>query len=331
MVRPLAIAIFVLSLQATAAQAQVCGGPYIVRPGDSLSLIAARAYRNAFLWTRIFEDNRDVIGPDPDRILVGSRLVLPCDEQGNPVAEVLSPENKTLTDNDPEPEIPAPITATALYEIAPFVTEARPNGGMITDIFSTALQKAFPERAGPVRPGPGTTADAPVVFPLFACDRDARDRICDRFLLADPVFEVLIHLYVRTQDPLILNGSHQPDPARLCRPAGFQQVTPEENRMRRMETAEACFAALIDGRVDGVVLNEFSGRQTLARMGLSDNTVTQEAHPLAITTLHAGVRVASPGAGQVLADLNQALASMRKDGSFQVLLDRHLTYVWAGL
>ena len=94
MVRLLAITLFVVSLQMSGTAVQACETPYTVRPGDSLSQIAAREFRNAFLWTRIFEANRNVIGSDPDRILVGSRLILPCDAgEDEKIAQASGPES----------------------------------------------------------------------------------------------------------------------------------------------------------------------------------------------------------------------------------------------
>lgn len=56
---------------------------YTVRAGDTLWDIAAATLgsddprRIARYWPRIHRANRDVIGPDPDRIFPGQRLVLP--------------------------------------------------------------------------------------------------------------------------------------------------------------------------------------------------------------------------------------------------------------
>ena len=51
-------------------------GSYIVRPDDTLSAIAARAYGRAADWPAIWWANRRRV-PDPDMITTGQRLVLP--------------------------------------------------------------------------------------------------------------------------------------------------------------------------------------------------------------------------------------------------------------
>jgi polar amino acid transport system substrate-binding protein len=60
------------------ADAQTCGGTYTVQPGDSLSVIADRLYKNAGMWSVIHRDNIAAIGQSPNAIAVGMRLNLTC-------------------------------------------------------------------------------------------------------------------------------------------------------------------------------------------------------------------------------------------------------------
>jgi nucleoid-associated protein YgaU len=50
---------------------------YVVQPGDSMRSIAQQVYGDASLWPRIYDANRDVIGPDPDALQPGMRLRIP--------------------------------------------------------------------------------------------------------------------------------------------------------------------------------------------------------------------------------------------------------------
>lgn len=52
-------------------------GAYTVQPGDSLYLIAARTLGDAGLWGRLYEANRDLIGPNPGLIRPGMVLTIP--------------------------------------------------------------------------------------------------------------------------------------------------------------------------------------------------------------------------------------------------------------
>ena len=58
-------------------------GSYTIRPGDTLSAIAARAYGSAADWPAIWWANRRQV-PDPDMITAGQRLALPSSHQVPP-------------------------------------------------------------------------------------------------------------------------------------------------------------------------------------------------------------------------------------------------------
>ncbi len=52
---------------------------YTVQPGDTLAAIAQEYYGNSSedAWRRIYDDNKDVIGPDPTRLEPGMVLNIP--------------------------------------------------------------------------------------------------------------------------------------------------------------------------------------------------------------------------------------------------------------
>jgi LysM repeat protein len=56
------------------------GGTYTVRPGDTLSSIAARY---GIGWQQLYAANRTAIGPDPGYLRVGQRLVVPGADSGS--------------------------------------------------------------------------------------------------------------------------------------------------------------------------------------------------------------------------------------------------------
>ena len=58
-------------------------GSYTIRPGDTLSRIAARAYGSGADWPAIWWANRRQV-PDPDLITAGQRLALPSSHQVPP-------------------------------------------------------------------------------------------------------------------------------------------------------------------------------------------------------------------------------------------------------
>jgi nucleoid-associated protein YgaU len=52
-------------------------GRYRIRSGDNLGKIAQAVYGKASLWTKIYEANKAIIGPDPAKLEVGMELEIP--------------------------------------------------------------------------------------------------------------------------------------------------------------------------------------------------------------------------------------------------------------
>jgi nucleoid-associated protein YgaU len=50
---------------------------YTVEAGDTLRSIAQQVYGDAAQWPRIYDANRETIGPDPDTLNAGTRLRIP--------------------------------------------------------------------------------------------------------------------------------------------------------------------------------------------------------------------------------------------------------------
>jgi len=50
---------------------------YKVKAGDTLSLIAKKIYGDESQYKKIYQANKDLIGPDPDKIKVGQELNIP--------------------------------------------------------------------------------------------------------------------------------------------------------------------------------------------------------------------------------------------------------------
>ena len=79
----LAKALIVVTVSLHPGAAHHDPGSYTVRPGDTLSIIAARAYANAADWPAVWWANRRQV-PDPAMITAGERLQLPGSPQVPP-------------------------------------------------------------------------------------------------------------------------------------------------------------------------------------------------------------------------------------------------------
>jgi 5'-nucleotidase / UDP-sugar diphosphatase len=68
---------------AAAATATPTSGPeqiYEVKAGDTLLSIAQEVYGDQTLWRRIYDANRDTIGPNPDQLKIEQKLKIPPKE-----------------------------------------------------------------------------------------------------------------------------------------------------------------------------------------------------------------------------------------------------------
>jgi hypothetical protein len=79
----LAKSLIAVTITLNPAAAQHGPGSYTIRPGDTLSQIAARAYGSSADWPAIWWANRRQV-PDPDLITAGQRLALPNSHQVPP-------------------------------------------------------------------------------------------------------------------------------------------------------------------------------------------------------------------------------------------------------
>ncbi len=110
------------------------GEEYTIQPGDSLSLIAAKAYGDAVLWPRIWKANQTRLrSGDPDLILPGEVIRIPV------LAERLPPE---IANPNRDPN-----AMTIILD----GLEIRPTSGSIMrtiDTVANAYQATFPWRLG---------------------------------------------------------------------------------------------------------------------------------------------------------------------------------------
>lgn len=109
------------SVQAQTVGASIeCGQTYSISPGDTLSRISVRAY-GARPFQPLYQHNRQTIGPDPDRIIVGQVIEIPC----------FAADGSVITESDVAEAEPAPEETPAAQEVVdaqeePSVEEAAP-------------------------------------------------------------------------------------------------------------------------------------------------------------------------------------------------------------
>ncbi len=357
MKRELYAAAIALSLSIGASSALACGGTYMVQLNDSLSKIADRFYEDIDLWGTLHRDNRAVVGDDPDRLLAGAKLRLPCIE-GRPTA---------LDSADDVSPAPAPVAVAATTsqpegldvinlvtagDFAPFTDRALAQGGLITEMVRAAMTEVgladdtrinwINDRAAHLDPLM-REGMMDMAFPSFRpdCAVWRSNALCQEFLFSDPMFELLTVLFVDKLHPIPFAQDADIEGKTLCRPAGFSTSDLDRPDRRWIEKGKVtlvqplavqdCFSMLMAGEVDGVAINEFTGRAAVRSLNLADKVEALEGRALAIETLHVLVHKDHPRALELLDTVNSGLAQIRANGEFQRVIDRHLPQFWASL
>lgn len=340
-----------------AVAADTCGGTYTVQRGDSLSVIANTLYRNASMWTLIHATNAAKIGADPDTIQTGMTLTLGC-VGGLPVGlENGTPKAQALTQITPTFAKITPGTAATRQKInlmtgsdyAPFTDVNLPNGGILADVVNAAMAEANPDAGYAIHWVEGwdshlepllSNALLDMGFPWIKpdCAATPTEYRCANFKFSDPMFEMLMLLFVNASDPLPFAQDTDVHGATLCRPSGYavHQLDRPDRRwladghvtLVQPHAVADCFQMLAAGEVDGVVINEFTGRTAIKTLGLKD-VVEVAPRPLAIEGLHVLVHKTHPRADDLIETINAGLRGIKQNGTYRRIVDTHMTRVWS--
>jgi polar amino acid transport system substrate-binding protein len=285
-------AALLLTVPDARAQQPVCGEPYTVQPGDTLSRITQRAYDGELGWIDVYEhgQNARVIGNNPHLLRVGDTISLPsCPDE---VASAPPPVEERDGGADTGGAM-LPIELLTAGDYAPLTGEDLPSGGMMTHIVDAAFRQA--ELSNPTEIDFVNDWGAHLTpllekrkydfgFPWFRpnCDdpgslpADMRIR-CD-FAWSDPLYSVSIALYYYPG-----SGASQPTSfqdlqgKRICRPAGYYTFDLADRGLRDDDTAQTvtlvrpssvagCVNRFADREdpIDFMSLNRFTAETALA-------------------------------------------------------------------
>ena len=349
---------------ASAASAQSCGGVYTVARGDSLSFIALDLYKDAGKWTALHQSNIATIGDNPDHILVGQKLWVTCIAglpQGLETGVVQVVETDDLapvdtSENDVADVVlmaaePSPMRKIKLVTEDNFAPFTDPEGGLVTDVVGAALSEVVgPDGFEIYRINDPAThldplltenlMDVALAWSKPDCSSDPELEACGKYLYSAPAFEHLILLFYDVTRPVPFTMDSDIVGRTLCRPAGYLTHMLDQNgrnwvadkriTLTRADTVDGCFEKVLDGSADAVVINEFTGRSAIARLGIADRVDTGLNRPVAVATLHAVVSRENPNAELLIGTLNRGLARIRDNGAYRRIVDGHMTRIWAG-
>jgi polar amino acid transport system substrate-binding protein len=330
------LAVVTAAMFARTGEAQECGGVHTTRPGQDFQNLAERYYGDERKWSILFTANRQAVGNDPTRLQPGTQLDIPC------LTAVPRAPAKRLQQDDAELKL---LTGG---NYAPFTGRDLPGDGLITEIVNAAFESS---------PAPVTFsltwADdwSQHLFPLLDekqydvgfpwlqpnCRENPGHKRCRNFHFSEPLFEMLVMLFVRKARPLRFDQDSDLHGTILCRPKGYYTHDLDRGDRRwlsdkhidlvRADSPEDCFRRLQRGEVEGVTLNEFLGRTKLHEMGLSDAIVAVD-RPVSIEGLHVIVSKTHPRGTTFMYRFNAGLQRLKKSDRYNEIVARHLSYHW---
>ena len=327
---------------APAVAAPQCSQTYQVEPGDTLSKIAQAAYQDPNLWPYIYgySANAAVVGNDPSLISVGDSLDLPPCPQTGP---------RTVTApivNDQGRRTSATIEVVTATDYAPFTDQNWENGGMLTEIVDAALSisDGSPDYSIDWINDWSAHID-PLLerhkydmgFPWFKpnCEKPEdlaeEDRKRCGFYFSEPLFDMLIVLFKRSDDTRPLPNDEALHGMRLCRPAGYftfdltdRGLIPGDTiELDRPQAVADCFNKLVDGEIDYVALNEFTGEGAIKELDYGDLVSASEQLTDTIG-LRLIIHREHPDAIALLRQFDKGLNELRKSGRYDEIVGRHL-------
>jgi polar amino acid transport system substrate-binding protein len=344
------------------ARAQTCGVEYIVKKEETLASIATKIYGNASQWRLIFYANQDRLGANASLVVPGLALRVPC------LGDAADQKPSGATAQSPAPK-PAPgkfILSSLMKRVefltaegyAPLTGRDLPNGGMLTEVISAAMELIKQESQGDFDYRISWVNDwASHLNPLLAtrafdvgfpwekpdCDDvndhdvDAKYR-CEKFFYSDPLYENFEVLYVRKEQRSKFESDAEVLGKKICLTAdnglddvdggGRNWAKDGKVTLIRPASLQECFSLLAQQSVDGVVSSEMTGTVIASMLGIGDK-VKALSQPLMIQTVHAIISKTHPQARTLLYYINTALAKLKESGDFDRIVEKHLSHFWA--
>ncbi len=318
-----------------AAFAQDCGEViHTVQEGETIFTISETYYGSQVRWSLIFYGNQQQLGTGGFDVKPGTKLNIPC----QPGMTIPEPDARPLEQDD------AAMRILTGGNFAPFTDRNWLGDGMITELVNAAME---------VTPDPVTysitweddwskhlfpmldSKEFDMGFPWYKpnCEENRDHDRCKNFHFSDPILELLNLLFVKEGSNFTFETDEDAHGRRLCRPAGYftfdmersdrQWLTNNLIELEQPATPAECFELLMEGQVDAVALNEFTGRATLSGLGLGDE-VAPLARPLSVQGLHVIISKRHWRGTSHLYRINAGLRALKESNRYGQIISRHL-------
>ena len=331
------------SVQApAAAQPVACNNAvqeYFVSAGDTLSRISQAAFGDPQQWPRIFEypGNATSIGKNPNLLVIGTPLrIPPCPGSVQSIPKEAAPSKTAKKSRN---KIPFKIYVVTGDDWPPYVSTDWPNGGMATVIVEAAFEAAGMSDDVEIHYVNDWSAQLETLtktnryqltFPWYypkmdfwqSCDRLPKPmQIRCEYDHSNPIANVTLAFFKENgRADLATETIESMNEKRLCRPKGYSTFELVENgitvdNLHIENSPKDCYQRLLEGVVDYVLLNRFTGMAVAAEMGISDRVKMADisiASPIHILAY----RNNPMETVQILDDFNAGLETIIDNGTY---------------
>lgn len=329
--------ILALMVAPVAAQALVCNSEYRVQNGDTVFTIAQRVYGDAEKWTLIYYANEESLTQTVFQVNPGDSLFVPC-EPG-----AAAPQTGTLVSKQE-----ADLKLLAGSNWAPFTHLDWPGQGLVTEIVHAAMsatsdqvsysldwENDWSQHLFPL-------LDSKVFdmgFPWYKppCDIMPENERCKHFHFSEPLLEVLMLLFVRSDTGFVFQEDADLIGKRICRPAGYSTydldrpgrefLTNGQVTLLIAEDEAGCFDMIMTGEADAAYFNIFVGAQYVVDLGLRGQVVPLEK-PLGTATLHAVISKNHWRGTTLLYRFNEGVQKLRESERYNEIVTRQMETYW---
>lgn len=335
-----------ITANTAAAQNIVCGAPYTISSGDSLSGIAKEVYGSASNYQIIYSANAEAIGPNPGLISAGLVINIPCmDGSTQSQANAAAIRDVVTTEQLAAPTDLAIRVVTAT-DWAPYFNEDQEQGGMVTELTNVALSAAegSPEYkidfvndwGAHLQPlltdhayDFATAWYEPPCELIDQLGDDAKFR-CNNFEWSDPMFEILLGYFSRAGEPLPRTHAELAGKS-ICRPDGYETFVLEEDGLVEPAISfgqegliTGCMAGLLDGTYDVVVIAVDPGQGAVLELDAQEQIMLNE-QLTKVLNLSPVIAKSNPHREEFLAMMNGGIATIKADGRWFEIVNRHLS------
>jgi len=248
----------------------------------------------------------------------------------------------------------APKITVLVMGRAPLAEPQLPAGGLIPELLRSSLSKARLGRsqielrwatAAPVRALlSDDTIDISLPWDGADCERpndlvQASAVLCDNAVYSDPILEVVIGLFTRSDSKFTFANDESILGKSICIP-GDQDVSPLNGQGRdwisqkrvtavRKPTLLDCASAVQTQEADAFVASDLEGRYVLDRLGLSRDFRMLE-RPLGIRGVHVVASRERAQASELISAVNRGLKELKATDAYAAIVRSHLMRLWNG-